>query len=123
MSEQVLRWDKPERAMPVEEWAAYQPDDGPPGAWVPNMSDEDRRSWKAKLKGQRSEMLSVEIRVSVQSDQHNLAQVLIVVQESGFVVTSQNGKAAWTPAAWEQLSLAVAEARAAMTAWRAEHPA
>ena len=114
----VLRWDKPEQAEPYEQWAQYQPDGGPPGAWVPNMSEDDKRSWKAKLRGQRVGSLFCEIRKSVQDGPYNVVQVLIVVHEDGSVTTSQNGRAGWTAAEWDQLPLAVAEAKAAMAAWQ-----
>lgn len=48
----VLMWDKPAKIMTEEERAAaYQADGAPPGVYVPNMSDEDRRRWKAKKIG------------------------------------------------------------------------
>jgi hypothetical protein len=113
----VLRWDKPAQAEPYETWAEYQPDGGPPGAWVPNMSYADQHAWKAKLCGQKSGDLRTEVRKSV-----GPVQVKIVIYETGQVITSQNGTAEWTAAEWEQLPLAVAEAREAMGAWRREHP-
>jgi len=59
----ILSWDKPQRQETYEEWASrHVADSAPPGVYVPNMSKEDRRKWKAKLVGKRSGDLTVEIR-------------------------------------------------------------
>jgi len=59
----VLSWEKPEQIMPKEDWLALGFDDGPPGAYVPNMSQADRLLWKAKFIG--GKYLRVEIRKSI----------------------------------------------------------
>ena len=58
----VLCWEKPKKVMSKEEWAGNQADSAPPGTYMPNMSDEDRAKWKAKLVGQKVGFPQVEIR-------------------------------------------------------------
>ena len=58
----IINWDKPKKRKPKEEWQNQSFDGGPPGGFVPNMSDKDRRSWKGKLVGVRSDSPQVEIR-------------------------------------------------------------
>lgn len=120
----ILRWDKPPRELPHAEWASYQADSAPPGTYVPNMPDDWKRSWKAKLCGQRSaryDRLRVEIRKTVTAG-HNYAQVLIVVMHDGRVRLSANGTADFTQREFAELQLAVAEAREAMRAYERAHP-
>ena len=62
MAKTVLYWDKPKKVMTKEEWAGNQADGAPPGTFTPNMSDEDRAKWKAKLVGQKTGFPQVEIR-------------------------------------------------------------
>jgi len=59
----LLSWEKPKKLRDSEEHAADHSADGaPPGAYVPNMSDEDRMKWKAKLVGHKAGFPQVEIR-------------------------------------------------------------
>lgn len=58
----VLMWDKPKKAMSSADWSSLSADGAPPGVYVPNMSDEDRHRWKAKLVGQATGFPQVEIR-------------------------------------------------------------
>lgn len=59
----VLTWEKPEKLRSSEEHAADHSADGaPPGAYVPNMSAEDRMKWKAKLAGHKAGYPQVELR-------------------------------------------------------------
>jgi|SRR5579885_1980260 len=59
----VLCWDKPKKVMSKEEWAeSYGADGAPPGCYQPNMSQADRKKWKAKLVGQKAGFPQVEIR-------------------------------------------------------------
>lgn len=61
----VLSWDKPKRKMNAAKWKdSYGFEDGPTGGYVPNMSDKDRRKWKAKLVGATTDHPQVEIRKS-----------------------------------------------------------
>jgi hypothetical protein len=121
----VLDWNKPERAMPVEQWQAISADGAPPGVWTPNMSDQDRERWKAKLVGVRKGEPQVEIRKSTPG-----GQMVIIVglraytfkhyspDARGYANTqgknlhiSHSGPAIMTFADFEQLAQAVAEAR------------
>lgn len=61
----VLSWDKPKRKQTVAKWReSYGFEDGPTGGYVPNMSDKDKRKWKAKLVGAKTDYPQVEIRKS-----------------------------------------------------------
>lgn len=61
----VLSWDKPKRKLSVAKWReSYGFEDGPAGGYVPNMSDKDKRKWKAKLVGATTDHPQVEIRKS-----------------------------------------------------------
>lgn len=50
--------------MSTDEWKSISADGAPPGVYVPNMSDADAQTWRAKLTGVRTEP-QVEIRKSV----------------------------------------------------------
>ena len=58
----VLMWEKPKQVLSKADWAANQADSAPPGTFVPNMSEEDRMRWKAKLVGIKTGFPQVEIR-------------------------------------------------------------
>jgi len=59
----VLFWGKPKKIMREEQRReTYSSDSEVPGTYVPNMSDEDVKRWKAKLVGHRSGHPHVEIR-------------------------------------------------------------
>lgn len=59
----ILRWDKPKKKLKTDEWReSYGFEDGPTGGYVPNMSDADAQSWKAKLVGHTKGRPQVEIR-------------------------------------------------------------
>ena len=59
----VLCWDKPKRARPSADHAAeYSSDCGAPGTYQPNMSDDDRAKWKARIVGAKTPVPQVEIR-------------------------------------------------------------
>lgn len=59
----VLVWEKPKKLRDSKEHAdSYSADGAPPGAYVPNMSAEDRLKWKAKLVGHKTGYPQVEIR-------------------------------------------------------------
>lgn len=118
----VLTWEKPPRAEPYEQWAAYQADSAPPGTWVPNMDDSWKLRWKAKMAGQRTGELRVEIRKSAGVRHAGSVQVLIIVGEDATVTMSMNGAAEFSAEDWQQMFSAVAEARRAITRYRAAHP-
>ena len=59
----LINWVKPKRKSdPKSHVEDHVFDGGPPGAYVPNMSDDDKYSWKGKLVGTRSGNPHVEIR-------------------------------------------------------------
>lgn len=58
----VLLWERPKRKMSSEEWRGISFEDGPAGGYMPNMSAEDERRWKAKLSGTTTGFPQVEIR-------------------------------------------------------------
>lgn len=121
----ILRWDRPARAIPHEEWLRISADGAPPGVYTPNMSEADALAWKAKMAGQRTPgELRVEIRKAVSSPgtgrTHrenkghrwpSYAQVVILVYADGEVRMSANGQMAFSPREWGELSQAVSEAR------------
>jgi hypothetical protein len=114
----VLSWDKPLRAMPVEEWASWQADSAPPGTYVPNMSDADIRKWKAKKVGFKAGHPQIEIRKD--------STVVVVSLGGGYkykyytperteginVHIATAGPIQWTWQEFAELQKAVAEARA-----------
>ena len=66
----ILMWDKPKRAKNVQAWKdSYGFEDGPAGGYVPNMSEKDKRRWKAKLVGKTTDHPQVEIRKSTKAVQ------------------------------------------------------
>lgn len=70
----VLFWGKPKKKLSTEAWkndAVF--DGGPAGGYVPNMSIEDEKRWKAKLTGTKLGYPQVEIRKTSGS------QMLIIV--------------------------------------------
>lgn len=119
----VLTWEMPPRAVPVEEWKAYEADGAPPGTYQPNMNREWQERWKAKMAGQRGDELRVEIRKSTSVSRAGSVQVKIIAYEDGSVNMSMNGTASLSADDFTNMYLAVGEARLAMTAWRKEHPA
>jgi hypothetical protein len=76
----LLRWDKPEKIMSVEAWKDLSADSAPPGVYMPNMSQADAESWKAKLVGHKVGRPHVEIRKTVRGVQ----LFLIVSQGKGY---------------------------------------
>lgn len=80
-----LNWEKPPRARPADVHnAMYQSDTNIAGTYVPNMSDDDARTWRAKHIGGTDPR--VEIRVRVQP----WTQVKIVVRATALKL-SMNG--------------------------------
>ncbi len=62
----ILVWDKPKKVLTTKEWEDnYGFEDGPKGGYMPNMSDADANSWKAKVTGTKLGYPQVEIRKTV----------------------------------------------------------
>jgi hypothetical protein len=116
----VLEWGRPPRLQSHEEWASYQADSAPPGTWQPNMDDDWKLKWKAKLLGQKSDKLRVEIRKSTDVTHAGSVQLVLVVFEDGGVVMSANGRAGFSRNDWWELTTAVGEALSAIELWRAQ---
>ena len=67
---------KPKKVQSVEDWKkSYGFEDGPTGGYVPNMSEADELSWKAKLKYHTTPNPQVEIRKTFS----NGVQLLLIV--------------------------------------------
>lgn len=76
----ILSWDKPKKAKTTAEWANDGGfDGGPVGGYLPNMSKEDEKKWKAKLVGKTTDHPQVEIRKTV-----NCQLLLIVSLGKGY---------------------------------------
>lgn len=118
----VLTWEKPPKAEPYEEWAQYQADDAPPGTYAPNMDADWKSKWKAKLCGQRSGELRVEIRKSFCIERSGSVQGKFIVNEDGTMLVSMNGTAGFTDQDIADLFTAITEARDMMKRWRRAHP-
>lgn len=111
----MLTWHKPEQTMSKEQWKSISADAAPPGVYVPNMSTEDARKWKAKFVGKKGGIKQVEIRKTTA----NGTQMLLIVsnggfrnhRESGNIRLSLNGPAAFTFEEMQQMQQAIAEAR------------
>ncbi len=102
----VLCWDTPQRAVPVSEWLAISADGAPPGVYVPNMSPADMARWKAKLVNPPGGDARVEIRKTAGG-----VQVVVAVTRD-VVKIAMNGTAKFSPAEFDEMAAAVAEARA-----------
>jgi hypothetical protein len=71
----ILDWTSPKKVMTTGERARnYGFDGGPPGGYVPNMSEDDAAQWRAKLVGHKSGHPQVEIRKTAGE-----AQILLIV--------------------------------------------
>lgn len=104
----ILTFDKPKKVRSTEEHNnTYVSDTNVAGTYVPNMTDADNEKWKAKhIKGSDER---VEIRKCFRNYQ-NYSQVLIKVYKDG-VKMSMNGTTGMTNAEYEELLLAIQEAK------------
>ena len=121
----VLDWNKPEKIMSVEDWKSISADGCPAGVYTPNMSEEDKSKWKAKLiKGKNPR---VEIRKTFQKSNgkpypdniNYYAQNLIVVSlnpevKDCNIIFSLNGKAGISFIEMQELQKAIDEAVAVL---------
>ena len=117
----VLEWGKAPKAEPPGDRAQWY-GGGIPGAYAPNMDDGWQARWKARMAGQRTGSLRVEVRKTTRIARGSSVQVLLIVHEDGSVQMSMNGTAGFTALDFARLHVAAAEARQAMATWRAEHP-
>ncbi len=109
MEQSVLYWGKPAKLIDQKiHNETYIFDGGPLGGYVPNMSLDDRRKWKAKLVGVRSSTPTVEIRKEMGSN------VLIKVTKEGIKISS-NGPFYMDEKTYDEFNQAIKEARIKLT--------
>lgn len=112
----ILSLEKPAKLMPTAEHNdTYQSDTNIAGTYVPNMSEEDRKKWKAKVI-KRGDDPRVEIRKTVYGHRKDprfagYAQVLLIVRPDGSVVMSANGKICFDAPTFQEFKQAVDEAQ------------
>lgn len=126
----ILTWDKPKKAMPVDEWKSLSADGAPPGVYIPNMSEEDAERWRAKLVGTKRGNPQVEIRKA--GLRGTLALIIVSLgdgitkggewfttmtrEHKTHVAMSFNGTFCLTRQEWLEMVDAVEEARHALEA-------
>jgi hypothetical protein len=109
----ILSFEKPKKVMTDKQYASITADGAPPGVYTPNMSEEDKERWKAKLiKGKD---VRVEIRKTFQGLGY-YAQVCIIVykdtaEEFPDVVVSTNGKIGASFQEMEEMNAVINEAK------------
>jgi len=106
----TLNWDKPQKQISIDKWKSQSFDGGPPGAYQPNMSTEDRLKWKAKKINVNDPR--IEIRKTFEETGAN---VLIVVRKNpkdrqSAIEISTNGKIGMSWGLFFELNEAVKEA-------------
>jgi len=102
----VLSFEKPKKVRPTSEHNDYySSDSGVAGTYVPNMSNADRRKWKAKLIAGKDPR--VEIRKSIGRSQ---VQIVMVVRPDFSTSISANGRMDFTSQDWIELLQARNEA-------------
>jgi len=104
----LLFWGKTEKTMPIDDWKSISADGAPLGVYTSNMSREDRLKWKAKLVGQKTGKLAVEIRKEA-----NANIVMTVTLEN--VSWTANDR---VDVNWEEMNRAVQEARDAIIEYK-----
>lgn len=91
----LLWWDKPAPATPpADHQRTYSADGAVPGAYVPNMSAEDRHRWKARRVG------GVDPRIEIRRGMPNGSLLVMVVRPHG-VTLSMNNKVQFDDTGWE----------------------
>jgi hypothetical protein len=109
----ILSFDKPKKVLTDEQWQKISADGAPAGVYTPNMTDEDKQRWKAKLiKGKDAR---IEIRKCFMGLSY-YAQVCIVVYKNSSedfadVVISTNGKIGASFSQIEEMHSAINEAK------------
>lgn len=116
----ILSFDKPQKLRSTAAHnATYVADSAPPGAYVPNMSQEDRLKWKAKHFNEGKENARIEISKSFQWTNglrhpdcvNYYAQTKIIVQkQEPRIIISSNGKVAMTAQDFNNFQTAINEA-------------
>ena len=76
----LIMWDAPKKLVSTQEHnEKYSSDCEVPGTFVPNMSREDRETWKGKLTTHKDGSKQIELRKSF-----NSVQMLIIVADDGY---------------------------------------
>jgi hypothetical protein len=92
----ILNWNIPKKARPTKEHQErHSSDCGVPGTYVPNMSDEDKKAWKAKKIGGKRPRVDIRKTTkgpSLSDGKPTYAQMIIVVTRDK-VQFSTNAKA------------------------------
>jgi hypothetical protein len=122
----VLDFDKPKKVRSTDEHnQMHVADCAPPGVYVPNMSVNDRRKWKAKQIGGSNPRVEIRksfhgLKVGIEHPYHKQimrwsgdysSETVIVVRRDG-VIISMNGRTGITNEDFDDLVAAVEEARA-----------
>lgn len=105
----VVNWNKPARLnTPAVHAAMHEFDSGPPGGYVPNMSEEDARTWRGKLIGGNDPR--VELRKTI-----GHTQVVVVVRlTTKFgqnIEMSANGRIQLSFSDMDEMQQVIAEAK------------
>jgi hypothetical protein len=101
----VIDWKKPKKARPQAEHNRYSFNDGPPGGYIPNMSDEAKARWKGKKIGGKNP------RVEIRKTGCQGNQMLIIVSPTNGVRISMNGPIVLNFPDWADMQAAISEAR------------
>jgi hypothetical protein len=124
----LINWNKPRRKSDPESHAEDNIfDGGPPGAYVPNMNDDDKYSWKGKMVGTRSGHPHVEIRY--------YPFLIIVSLKGGYkykfytrektkdynIHVSTSGAIQLSFEKWEEFKAVVDEAKETLRRWHEQH--
>lgn len=122
----VLSFAKLKKVMTKEEHQSYTAEGAPPGTYVSNMSDVDRKKWKAKVVGSQSLNFQIELR-SEKSGSNLLAIVngkmpdydpkepFAWQGQPHQMKLSANGPMFFGPKEWDEFMAAVAEAHLVLT--------
>jgi hypothetical protein len=126
MKTKYLYLEPPKKAMSVADWKEMGFEDGPPGAYVPNVAEKDLDKFRAKLFYKKTEDVRIEIRTS----RHG-SQILVVVRPKPFlekpkyegarpvkaeqVKLTCNGPLQMSFAEWNDFNEAIKEAKELLT--------
>lgn len=101
----ILSWDKPKQVLTKEQWQNISADSAPPGVYTPNMSEDDRLKWRAKL------IKGVFPKVEIRKGYRDGTNQVIVVSRAGGIKMSANNAVYLTWEEWREFNEAITEAR------------
>lgn len=100
----MLIWEKPKKLKTTQEHNdTYGADGAPPGAYVPNMSNEDKLKWKAKR------ITGKDYRVEIRKTIIGTQMVVIVRPDS--IKISANGPINMSHIEFNEFNVAIKEAK------------